>query len=184
MIGNAIAGFLGLVGTPVSTTSFESIATTTVGASPVSSISFTSIPSTYTHLQIRYTSLASAAVNHNMQFNGDTAANYSWHELDGDGAAPVVANGANVAFIKAGYNANTTASYTMATIIDILDYANTSKYKTTRSIGGTDINGAGGYAIYRTGNWRSTSAISSILIYPTSGNFTQYSSFALYGIKG
>ena len=184
MIGNAIAGFLGTGAPPAAATSYESISTTTVGASPVSSISFTSIPATFTHLQIRYTALNSAAVNHSMQFNSDTGANYSWHELYGDGSTAAAASGSNQTFIKASYSANSTASYTNAIIIDILDYANTNKYKTSRALAGVDINGAGGYAFLRTGNWRNTAAITSVQIFPTSGNFTQYSSFALYGIKG
>lgn len=184
MIGNAIAGFLGVTGAPISTTSYESIATSTVGASPVSSISFTSIPATYTHLQIRFTALNSAVVNSQFQFNSDTGANYSNHQLFGDGASASAANGANASFMLASYSANTTANYTNAAIIDILDYANTNKYKTTRGLAGVDINAAGGYITYRTGNWRSTAAVTSIQIFPSSGNFTQYSSFALYGIKG
>ena len=184
MIGNAIAGFLGLVGAPVVATSFESIATTTVGASPVSSISFTSIPATFTHLQIRYSALNSLADNHKMQFNSDTASNYSWHELYGDGTAAAAASGSNQTFIKASYAGTTTASFTNGIIIDILDYANTNKYKTTRSLAGVSINAAGGYSFLRTGNWRNTAAITSIQITPITGNFTQYSSFALYGIKG
>jgi hypothetical protein len=76
-----------------------------------------------------------------------------------------------------------------AGIVDILDYANTNKYKTIRSLTGHDHNGviAGIHAIVNlnSGSWRSTSAINSIVIGVVSGTaFNQYSSFALYGIKG
>ena len=70
-----------------------------------------------------------------------------------------------------------------ASIIDILDYASTSKFKTTRVLDGYDANGSG-EVIIGSGNWRSTSAITSITLGPSSGNMKLYSSFALYGIKG
>jgi hypothetical protein len=67
-------------------------------------------------------------------------------------------------------------------IIDILDYANTNKYKTQRSLGGNDRNGAG-YIDFSSGNWRNTNAITSIDIKALYGTgFAQYSHFALYGI--
>jgi hypothetical protein len=73
-------------------------------------------------------------------------------------------------------------------IVDILDYANTNKYKTVRVLSGVDFNGTlagyGGYVGPLSGNWRNTSAITSIKINAQTGNFTQYSQFALYGIKG
>jgi hypothetical protein len=71
-------------------------------------------------------------------------------------------------------------------VVDILDYKNTNKNKTIRSIGGYDINGSGsGYAYtsFYSGNWRSTSAVTSITFTMVAGDYAQYSSFALYGIK-
>ena len=71
------------------TGSFESIATTTVGSGGTSSIDFTSIPSTYQHLQLRIISRVSNADtgdNIFLQFNGDTSSNYSWHYMEGDGS--------------------------------------------------------------------------------------------------
>jgi hypothetical protein len=68
-------------------------------------------------------------------------------------------------------------------VVDLLEYNNTNIYKTLRGLGGDDANGSG-YISLNSGNWRSTSAINGIKIYPDTGNFKQYSSFALYGIKG
>jgi len=68
-------------------------------------------------------------------------------------------------------------------VIDVLEYGNTNTYKTLRGLGGEDANGSG-YISLNSGNWRSTAAITAIKIYPDTGNFKQYSSFALYGIKG
>jgi hypothetical protein len=160
---------------------FESIATITAG-SAVPSIEFTSIPQTYTHLQIRGIARNSTSTsNVRMQFNSDTAANYSWHELYGDGSSTGVGAGTSVSFIYLGSQIATADSFSPQ-IIDILDYANTNKYKTTRNLNGYENNSAG-LSGFNSGNWRSNSAITSIKIYPAANNFTQYSTFALYGVK-
>ena len=67
-------------------------------------------------------------------------------------------------------------------IIDILDYTNTNKYKTTRMISGYDVNGATGFIQQSSGLWMNTSAINRIDLV-SSGNFTTASTFALYGVK-
>jgi hypothetical protein len=179
---NQIAAIHG-TGAVAETNSYESISTVTVGSGGTSSVSFTSIPTTYKNLQIRCTALLSASDNdYRMQFNSDTGSNYSRHFLLGDGATASAGAGSNQSMILVGYNA---ASYTNSTasIIDILDYADTNKNKTARALAGVDKNG-GGYMFLFSGVWRSTSAISSIQLLPAAGTFNQYSSFALYGIKG
>ena len=152
-----------------------------VGAAGVTDVTFTSIPSTYKHLQIRCTVLMSASDNdYRMQINSDTGSNYSRHYLLGDGSSASAAGAANQSMFIVGYNA---ASYTNSTasIIDILDYTNTSKYKTARALAGVDKNG-GGYMFLLSGSWRNTNAITSLKIYPAAGTFNQYTSIALYGI--
>ena len=74
---------------------------------------------------------------------------------------------------------NTSAN---AAIIDVLDYASTSKYKTLRDFEGVDINVSGDIVI-SSGLWQSTSAINSITFYLGSGNFATTTTVALYGIK-
>jgi hypothetical protein len=165
-------------------TSYESIATTTVGSGGSSSVDFTSIPSTYTHLQIRFINLQDSAQNVWLRFNSDSANNYDWHELFGDGSGAFSGSLTSQNHIKIGYVGTTTTSYAGASITDILDYTNTNKNTTVRSLSGSDINGSGGYLLFRSGLWRNTNAITSITILPASGNFKQYSSFALYGVKG
>jgi hypothetical protein len=166
--------------------SFESIETVTVGSGGAASISFTSIPQTYTHLQIRGIANSGDASYIAAQFNGDTGTNYSNHAIYADDGGTLVgqanATTTNVQIARSNYVANSTFG---AGVCDILDYANTNKNTTTRALAGNDTNGtAGGVAFFSSGNWRNTAAITSILIFPTSGNFRQYSSFALYGIKG
>lgn len=164
--------------------SFDSIATTTVGAGGASSITFSSIPSTYTHLQIR--ALARSAGPNNgentkIYVNGSSAAtNYAWHALRGDGAT-VVSGGQTNAYIVANVGTTNTANVFSGLIIDILDYTNTNKNKTVRTLYGFDANGSG-YIGLNSVLVPTTSTISQIDIF-MDYNFTQYSSFALYGIK-
>jgi hypothetical protein len=169
---------------------YESIATVTVGAGGSSTITFSSIPSTYNHLQLRYIAKTDRADTDDvvlMQFNSDTGANYSWHGLAGTGSIAGANAGSSQSRIeiKWGSTGNSGASNIFASaVIDILDYKDKNKYKTTRTLQGVDLNGSG-QIYFSSGNWRSTSAITSIVLDQQYGsNFTQYSSFALYGIKG
>ena len=169
--------------TPASPTSYESIATTTVGAGGSSSVTFSSIPSTYTHLQLRiFASPTASGPNFNIRFNSDSGTNYAQHQIYGTGAT--VGANSNTAQNK-GYlvSSATSSTYYSAAITDILDYTNTNKYKTVRSLGGWDTNSTSDEINFRSVLWLNTSAISTITLLPDSGNFAQYSSFALYGIK-
>ena len=180
---NVIAGLLNGAGAPASTTSYESISTVTVGSGGASSVSFSSIPSTYKHLQVRFIANDSAATDIYVRFNGDTGSNYWRHYLYGQGtAATAGADAAANDKVSIGFT-STSAGYFGGGVVDILDYQNTNKNKTTRSLCGYDANGSG-YVVLFSGLWSSTAAISSMNIFPTSGNFNQYSTFALYGIKG
>ena len=166
---------------------YDSIATTTV-SSPVSSITFSSIPATYTHLQIRgiaQRTTASTFSAVNITFNSDTTnTNYARHDLYGTGAA----TGAS------GITTTTNSAKAMVyvgsgsafgpVVIDILDYTNTNKYKVVRGLGGVDNNGSGLVAL-ASSLWLNTAAITAInLTFDGTAIFSQYSSFALYGIKG
>ena len=169
---------------------FDSIATTTVGAGGASSVTFSSIPSTYTHLQIRYLAKTSrSAVNDyaKLEINGDTTtSNYRSHTLNGDGGSAYAGTAANAIEIG-GFPGNTNADMFGAGVLDFLDYANTNKYKTIRILSGFNQNSASAGTSWvglDSGLWMSSSAITSIKITPGTGpNFVQYSSFALYGIK-
>ena len=166
----------------VAASAFESIATTTI-SSATSSIEFTSIPSTYTHLQVRAHMVCSTTNNMFMQLgNGsiDTGANYSWKQLWGTSTTANSTGGNGQSFIYIGYVDN--PAYPAANIIDIADYANTNKHKTTKSINANNTNNSG-FVVNFSGRWGSSSAVDRIKITTGSGNFNQYSHFALYGIK-
>jgi hypothetical protein len=162
---------------------FDSIATTTVGSGGVSSVTFSSIPSTYTHLQLRITTLLSGVDDVIIRFNSDSANNYRGHYILGNGTAGSAGQtfgGAysGLAILYAPYSGVPIPSNT-----DILDYANTNKFKTTRTLYGAENNSSGRIQL-NSGVWRSTSAVTNILVIPASGaTFSQYSSFALYGIR-
>ena len=175
---------------PFIPTSFESIATVTVGAGGSSSISFTSIPSTFTHLQIRgimKQAGTSVDIEYLIATFNSSSTGYSYHNIRGDGSS-VVASGAGSQSnapisVASPSNHSSYANMFGTAIIDILDYANTNKFKTIRTLGGMDGNGSGNINV-NSGAWQNTAAITRIDLTSQSFNFVQYSSFALYGIKG
>ena len=186
MIGAITAGLFSVGVAPV-TNSYESIATTTV-STPVSSVTFSSIPSTYKHLQIRAITRGSASATDgwNANFNSDTGSNYYiLHVLYGNGSSAGAYAGGTFTEVQLGdiVGSSTTANSFSASVTDILDYQDTNKNKTVRTIYGFDLNGSGTAAL-ASGLWMNTSAINSINLTVNSGNFAQYSQFALYGIKG
>ena len=174
------------LGAGVAIGDFESIASVTLSSSQTS-IAFSSIAATYTHLQIRgiiRTDRSAAAQDViKMRFNSDTTeTNYYNHYITGDGSsASSVANNNSTIGITSSTNA--TSQIQGIIVIDILDYANTNKYKTSRTLTGTDQNGSG--QVWLASHlWKSTNAITSISFVPNLGtNFVQYSSLALYGVK-
>lgn len=165
---------------------FQSIATVTVDATADLTITFSSIPSTYKHLQIRATALSNSdSVPVLLRFNSDSNSNYSQHYLGGQGSVTATGGAASTSAVTlAGiYARGLNASYPWAFVIDILEYANTNKYKTVRALHGADYNGSGEVNL-TSGNWRNTAAVSTITLSMASSGFNQYSHFALYGIKG
>jgi len=177
-------------GSKAITGNYYSISTATVTSGGTTSVTFSSIPSTYTHLQVRafskgdYATASPVAIA--FRFNGDSGANYAIHYLYGAGSG----GGASGSFTSAtvGYvgvisDAVDNANVFGACVMDVLDYTNTNKYKTTRSISGYDTNGSG-QIYFNSSLWMNTTAVTSLTITPGAGtNFNQYSSFALYGVK-
>lgn len=172
-------------GVAASTNSYESIATITASGSS-SSINFTSIPSTFKHLQLRFIARDSSSNGAaGIKFNSDTtASNYYSHGFYGDGSAVYAGNSStNTDIFVISYNGQTANAMAVG-VVDILDYADTNKYKVLRSLNGNDLNGSGQLQ-YRSVLWKNTNAISAININMQGGsNFTSTSVFALYGIKG
>lgn len=165
----------------VVTNSFESIATLT-GDGSSTSLTFTSIPSTYKHLQIRALGRNTSGY---IRFNSDSGSNYSRHWLRGNGTTASATGGASQTEMY-GFDLTDNgdgANLYGVGIIDIHDYASTSKYKTLKSVTGADKNGSGNIYLF-SGLWMNTAAITSITIYSPANAATTASKFALYGIKG
>lgn len=168
--------------------SFESIATAT-GTGSSGTVTFSSIPSTYKHLQLRIlgkTTDSNGLVSLQFRFNSDTASNYAYHRLQGDGATASASGSASQTLIESatGMAGGFYADVFGAAIFDIHDYASTTKNKTTRMMLGTDRNG-GGIIQLHSGLWMQTTAISSITVTQNGGaNWATGSVFSLYGIKG
>jgi hypothetical protein len=181
----------GKTASTISTNSYESISTVTVGSGGQSTITFSSIPSTYKHLQIR--ALAKSArtstdgATYRIQFNSDGGSSYSYQRLIADGASSTGdANGPYTyiyTYSMAASSSSVNASLFGVGIFDILDYSTTVKNKTLRFVGGFAIPSTGQMGTSG-GAWFNTNAISSIAISIDGGsNFVENSTFALYGIK-
>lgn len=178
MIGAITAG-LYAGGVAAATNSYESIQTITVGSGGSTSIAFTSIPSTFKHLQLRITQLTTGTADPRMRFNDDTTTgNYYMHSIYNSNPTVSTYN-VNNQYIPYLYNESST--YPAVAVIDILDYANGNKYKTVRDLGGFDANGSG-YIFYRSGVWFSSAAINKIDLHNVT--FNENTKVALYGIKG
>jgi len=168
--------------------SYELISTTVLGSTSTS-VTLSSIPSTYRHLQIRMTGRIAVAAGtgsfeFDMRLNGDTATNYSWHTLRGTGSS-VTSSGfatqAQMAFDASLPSASQASGVFGAGVVDILDYSQTSKYKTVRGLSGW----GSGQVQLSSGSWRSTTAVSSITLFDVNGwGFATGSRFSLYGIAG
>ena len=158
------------------------LSTVTVGVGGAANIEFTSIPGYYEHLQIRGIIRTNGGGNLSVRVNSDSGNNYSYHSLVGNGSSASANNGSTQSDIvlARAEGISSTANTFNAFIVDILDYANTNKFKTIRSLSGVDKNGSGDIN-FESGLWQSTSAITSISF--TRSTIQQYSSFALYGIK-
>ena len=174
------------------TSAFDSLGSVLVGSSGQLSVTFSNIPQTYTHLQLRILwrdnrSNAGDGSYAELTFNGITTGVYSYHQLYGFGTTSVGAaqnsTYANIELTRMPDNAATSGIFGQ-TIVDILDYTSTNKAKTIRAIGGYDTNSKGASYLY-SGGWHSTpAAITSLSIKDGGGTlFLENSHFALYGIK-
>lgn len=173
----------------VSAGDYESIATVTVGSGGASEIEFTSIGTDWTHLQIRFlygNTNTTSTRETIMRFNGDSGNNYADHQLAGNGssASASATTSTNAIYVaQCDHSSSAGTSAFGVSVIDILDYRNTNKNKTSRQLWGWDGNGSG-VIRFSSGLWMNTNAITSIKLLPVStGNFRQYTQAALYGIK-
>jgi hypothetical protein len=170
-----------------SATNYQSIATATVSGATGTNLDFTSIPQTFKHLQLRgYVKLNGSSGNLSFRVgNGslDTGSNYSIHYFYTTGASTVSAGEINKNEGYIGYYQSANGMWA-SFILDILDYQNTSKYKTMMSQQAS-VHSTDGIIMLNSSNWRSTSAIDTIRVFSNNAfDFVQNSTVALYGIGG
>jgi len=190
---NSLIGIIASSGGVTSTNSYESIATVTLGSN-TSTITFSSIPSTYAALQFRIyarsTIAGTNADNVAFRINGDSAANYTTHQLRG--TTVVTANAfanLNDGYFPSAISSTGHLSNVYAGIIaEVYDYSSTNKTKTFRALSGFDENNFSGNSgapnVQLTSMlWNNTAAMTSIT-FATSSQFAAGTQIALYGIKG
>jgi hypothetical protein len=161
---------------------YTPIATTTVTSS-VTTVNFNSIPQTYTDLIIVQSAFVANQYDSRIQFNGDTATNYSWTVLFGSGSAAGSYRESNKTALPTGYYSQIDVSPAATSfIIQIMNYSNATTFKTVLTRGNNPATGRGVDAIV--GLWRKTpEAITSIALSTTGAHqYTSGSTFTLYGI--
>lgn len=157
---------------------YEAIATNTLG-SAAASVTFSSIPSTYTDLILVMSPSVASLVELKMRFNSDTGSNYSSTELTGTGTTAGSSRHSNQTSMYVNYNAYAGNDFNSNFIAQIQNYSNSTTYKTAL----IRANNAGYGVDAIVGLWRSTAAITSITILNgASANFQSGSTFSLYGI--
>ena len=154
---------------------YVAIAEQTLG-SAAASVTFSSIPGTYTDLVLVLSVQDASGNTFALQFNGDTSTNYSRTRLLGDGSAASSGRTTNATSMVFNYVGTTTSEFS-ASIANVMNYSNATTYKTAL----VRSNAAPVGTSASVGLWRSTSAITSITINAGS-TFATGSTFSLYGI--
>jgi hypothetical protein len=188
-MGGSLGGLIAAFPTPV-TGSFESIATFT-GNGTASTYTFNSIPGTYKALQIRMIAFAGGSAGGyyvGLRANGDSTSIYTTYYMTGNGTTVSASQSASTTSILTDVNGGlglaANASTPDVTIINISDYASTSKRKTFGIFSGQEKNGTGGLSL-TSGLWDSTSAITSLTLFNQGSQvFNSGTSIAIYGMKG
>ena len=157
---------------------YVAIATNTLG-SATASVTFSSIPATYTDLVLVVNAIAATTTDGSitLRFNSDSSSNYSYTRILGLGSGtPISSRGTSTTLIFAGIISNSVLG---TTLIQLNNYANTTTYKNTLARSGK----ADSYVSADVGLWRSTAAITSIVLaINDNNNFATGSTFTLYGI--
>ena len=163
---------------------YTKIASNTVGSGGVATVTFSSIPSTYTDLVLKASARSNIAEDtFGIRFNSDSGSNYPYNGFVGQGATVSNFSGTNT-FValgrmpESGYTANTFGN----TEFYIPNYASSTQ-KTVSIDAVNENNATTARAQLGSAKWTGTAAISTILILPSSGSFAQYSTFTLYGIS-
>jgi hypothetical protein len=185
--GRTVYGSMLAGNTAFTEAAFESIASVS-GTGSSGTITFSSIPSTYSHLQVR--AFMPVTSNNNapyIRFNSDSGNNYTVHTMLGASgqSTPLAQSATAQPYINiGGFWHGIQTTYPAVSIVDILDYSNGNKYKTIRALSGQDNNASLGSVGMSSGLWLNNSVINTIsIILSGSTNFGSNARFGLYGIK-
>lgn len=161
-------------------TTYEPISTQTVGTA-IASVTFSSIPQTYTDLIFIVSAASSVAQDPIVRLNSDSGTNYSYTTLTGNRANAVSARGTNQTGMAQNYfGSDSTTLSENARVMHFFSYSNTTTYKTMLARAGRG--NTDGLALV-CNLWRNTAAITSITAITGSGTYSIGSTFTLYGIK-
>lgn len=158
---------------------YDPISTTTI-SSATSSITFSSIPATYTDLRVVLNLVAGATQYMQMDFNGDTGTNYSITFLDANASTRATGRTSNANYIDLSQRTASNATTTFYAI-NIFSYAG-STFKTCLQESNQNYNGSG-FVGRQIGMWRSTSAITSVRLFSGVNIYGVGTTATLYGIK-
>lgn len=151
---------------------------TAYGTGSSGTITFSSIPAGYKHLQLRYVALSGQANWCYILLNGDSGANYASHYLQGNGSSvssgSLAPSQSNMGFMALAGNSTPGMG-----IIDFLDVSSSTKNKTVRSLHAFPTNPVA----LSSGVWLSTSAVTSVTLVHPSSTYSTASRFSLYGVS-
>jgi hypothetical protein len=159
------------------TATYALIESQTLG-SATATVTFSFIPATYTDLRLVMSGTMSAGADVTLQFNSDTAANYSRTYIIGSGSATGSGRNSSNTSMPAFFIG---ATSTYSAFADVMDYSNTTTFKTVLCRSGD----TGSYVEANVGLWRKTpEAITSMTIAAAGGpTFSIGATFKLYGIQ-
>jgi hypothetical protein len=167
------------------TATYEKIATTTLGSN-TTDITFSSISGSYTDIVLvcHYASQLND-YNFRIRFNGDTGNNYSKTDVMGSPSGATSGRLSNYSsiFLTQQVGAGTTLSNPGDTIAHIMNYSNTTTYKTALIRANAVKNDGAMATEVDVGLWRNTAAITSITFGTTSGYLITGTTATIYGIK-
>lgn len=153
--------------------------------SGVSSVTFSSIPSTYKSLHVRFNALASGTATPFITFNGDTATNYACHSITGYNSSLIVSAGlaSSTSIQRAWAYMGMSSTYPNVMTLDVVDYSSTSKNKTIKNFYGVSTGAASAEVGIASGVWLSTAAVNSLTISLGAFTYLSGSTISLYGVN-
>jgi hypothetical protein len=166
---------------------YNKIETVTVGSGGSASINFTSIPQTFTDLKILISGRGTSVdTDFFVTFNGSAVAQYNYVQMYGYVSGLGADRASNQTSLNVGVTSGASTSSVSAfsaNEINILNYALSTQYKAVGSLNVTENNGTVAYQNMKQGQWSNNNAITSLSLTCGNGNWAEYTSATLYGIK-